>query len=205
MILPALALALAFQTPAQAPVQTPAPAPVPAASKAAPQTPAPAKAPAQTPAPTPAKAPVQAQAPDSEDTIPSSAHPLQTVSGRGVQIYACTKGVWVFQAPEATLVDIQTGSAVGTHSDGPTWTWQDGSSVKGEVVQKVPSSDADSIPWLLLRAKPAPQRGAMDSVVWVRRSDTRGGAAPATGCDATHEGSTTRVRYTATYTFYTEP
>lgn len=111
----------------------------------------------------------------------------------------------MFQAPEATLVDTQTGSPVGTHGAGPTWTWKDGSSVKGEVAQKVPSPDADSIPWLLLRAKPASQPGALASVVWVRRSDTRGGTAPTSGCDAGHEGTTTRVRYTATYTFYTEP
>ncbi len=178
-----------------------------AAPKAVPQ--APVKTPVQATAPAPAQPPAKAQAPaqevDSEDTIPSSAHPIQTVSGRGVQIYSCTKGSWIFQAPEATLVDLQTDSPVGTHSAGPTWTWKDGSSVKGEVVQKVPSSDADSIPWLLLRAKPAPQRGAMDSVVWVRRSDTRGGTAPTSGCDASHEGTTARVRYTATYTFYTEP
>jgi hypothetical protein len=37
---------------------------------------------------------------------------------------------------------------------------------------------------------------------FIRRSDTHGGIAPATGCDAKHLNTVSRVPYTATYTFY---
>jgi hypothetical protein len=37
---------------------------------------------------------------------------------------------------------------------------------------------------------------------FIRRSDTHGGAAPATGCDTKHLGAISRVPYTAVYSFY---
>jgi hypothetical protein len=42
----------------------------------------------------------------------------------------------------------------------------------------------------------------MTQVKFIRRSDTRGGIAPTTGCDAQHLNATSRVPYTAIYTFY---
>ena len=146
--------------------------------------------------------------PQTQDaTIPAGAPPLHTVQGRGVQIYSCEQqgGVvsWSFQAPKATLFDASTQEQVGTHGAGPVWTWKDGSSVRGKAVQKAPSPDAGSIPWLLLAAEPVPgSRGALSGVAWIRRSETQGGNAPATGCDRAHVGATVSVPYQATYTFY---
>ncbi len=95
-------------------------------------------------------------------------------------------------------------TAVGSHGAGPVWTWKDGSSILGTVMQKVPAPDAGSIPWLLLSAQPRSNApGVLASVRWVRRFDTQGGVAPQTGCDAGHERALTRVPYSATYTFYT--
>ena len=130
-----------------------------------------------------------------------------TVDGRGVQIYTCApqngSWQWVFQAPEAALLDPSTGAQLGTHSAGPTWTWNDGSATQGKVLQKLPSPSAANIPWLLLETHPTgTTTGVLSDVVFVRRSDTQAGSAPQTGCDAQHQGVTLRVPYKATYTFY---
>lgn len=142
-------------------------------------------------------------------TIPTNAHVEYTVIGRGVQIYKCTVAsatpgtlTWVFQEPEATLVDTLSKQTVGAHSAGPTWTWNDRSAVVGKQLQSIPSPDPASIPWLLLEAHSTGEPGALSNIKFVRRSDTQAGAAPATGCDAQHQDNIIRVPYEATYTFY---
>jgi hypothetical protein len=138
-------------------------------------------------------------------TPPPSQHPILTVTGKGVQIYTCRQSAagpqWVFQAPEATLIDA-SGNPIGTHGAGPIWKSKDGSAVKGELLQKSASPDATSIPWLLLKAVSPSGSGIMSRVEYIRRSDTQGGSSPATGCDAQHLSAVSRVPYTATYTFY---
>ena len=138
-------------------------------------------------------------------TPPPSQHSILTVTGKGVQIYNCRQSAagpqWVFQAPEATLLDA-SGKPIGTHGGGPIWKSNDGSTVKGELLQKSPSPEATSIPWLLLKAVNPSGSGIMTRVEYIRRSDTHGGASPATGCDAQHLNAVSRVPYTATYTFY---
>jgi len=138
---------------------------------------------------------------------PATATVVLAAEGRGVQIYRCTQQdasyTWVFQSPEATLFDPKTHQQLGTHGAGPTWTWQDGSAITGKVLQKLPSPDPNSIPWLLLSTTPSgTAAGALTPITLVRRSDTHGGNPPATGCDAQHANATLRVPYTATYTFY---
>jgi hypothetical protein len=136
---------------------------------------------------------------------PSSQHPILTATGKGVQIYACqqtpTDPQWVFQAPEAELTDA-SGNAIGTHGAGPIWKSKDGSSVKGELLQKAASPEPTAIPWLLLKAAGVSGTGVMTKVEFIRRSDTHGGIALTTGCDAQHLNATSRVPYTAIYTFY---
>ena len=138
-------------------------------------------------------------------TPPPSQHPILTVTGKGVQIYTCQQSAagtqWVLQAPEATLIDA-SGNPVGTHGAGPIWKANDGSTVKGELLQKAPSPDASSIPWLLLKGVSPSGSGIMTRVEYIRRSDTHGGASPTAGCDAQHLNTVSRVPYTATYTFY---
>ena len=136
---------------------------------------------------------------------PSSEHAVLSVQGRGAQIYSCqpvARGFqWVFRAPVARLFD-QSGVEVGTHADGPTWTMQDGSSIQGVLMTKQSAPDAANIPWLLLKAAKPQRTGILTTIELIRRSDTQGGVAPASGCDATHKGDLARVPYTATYTFY---
>jgi hypothetical protein len=136
---------------------------------------------------------------------PASQHPTLTTTGKGVQIYTCQQAnptpQWVFQAPEATLFG-PAGDPVGTHAAGPIWRSNDGSTVKGELLQKSPSPDPAAIPWLLLKASITTGSGIMTKVEFIRRSNTHGGIAPTAGCDAQHLNAIARVPYTATYTFY---
>ena len=146
------------------------------------------------------------QAPDAT-LPPASAHVLYVTEGRGVQVYACTvqngKFAWVFREPKADLFDTRTHQPVGTHTAGPTWTWNDGSEITGKLLKSVPSSDPANIPWLLLEAHSTGTAGALAPVAFVRRSDTQAGVPLTSPCDAEHFNQVASVPYMATYTFYT--
>ena len=129
---------------------------------------------------------------------------LLEVAADGVQIYTCeAKGSlfqWIFTAPEAKLFDKQ-GRQIGTHFAGPTWKIAEGA-VVGEVAARADAPAGGAIPWLLLRAKSHEGSGVLPTVAFIRRADTKGGAAPAAGCDSAHSGAQARVRYSAVYQFY---
>ena len=135
---------------------------------------------------------------------PAGAPLLLELEADGVQIYACEakdQGVaWVFKAPEANLFDRQ-GRQVGTHFAGPTWKLSD-SAVVGEVVGRADAPAGGAIPWLLLKAKSHEGSGVLSGAAFVRRADTKGGLAPAVGCDAAHKGEQARMRYDALYQFF---
>jgi hypothetical protein len=123
----------------------------------------------------------------------------------GVQIYTCeAKGSlfqWTFTAPEAILFDKQ-GRQIGTHFAGPTWKMADGSAIVGEVIGKADAPEKDAIQWLLLRTKAHEGQGILADAAFIRRMDTKGGVAPTTGCDAGHVSEQVRMRYSATYQFF---
>jgi hypothetical protein len=125
--------------------------------------------------------------------------------GKGAQIYACKAAngsyAWVFSAPDATLSDAH-GHAIGKHFAGPSWQAEDFSVVVGEPISVSPSPDAGAVTWIVLRAKSHTGQGLMASVQYIVRTLTKGGVAPATGCDASHAGTETRVPYSAVYLFF---
>lgn len=137
---------------------------------------------------------------------PATAHVRLVAEGRGTQVYACTVKdnafAWVFQEPQASLFDPKTHQPVGTHTAGPTWTWNDGSAITGKVLQTKPSPDPAAIPWLLLETHSSGSPGALADITYVRRSDTAAGSVPPSACDAEQNGTTAKVPYKATYTFY---
>jgi hypothetical protein len=140
------------------------------------------------------------------DTIKPAANQHLVLQGHatGDQIYVCKAAAsgfaWVFSAPEAKLVD-DSGKEVAKHFAGPTWQSGDGSLVKGKMVSQT-TPDPDSIPWLLLTAVGHSGDGIMSGVGAIQRVNTKGGKAPATGCDAQHQDEQRRVSYTADYYFY---
>lgn len=119
----------------------------------------------------------------------------------GDQVYSCDGSAWMLTGPDAKLVD-QAGKQVGSHYSGPTWEWFDGSRVIGRPSANA-TPDPDSIPWLLLTAADHQGSGAMSRISSIQRLFTKGGKAPANGCDAAHKGEKTRAHYTATYRFFT--
>ena len=118
------------------------------------------------------------------------------VPAKGVQIYECRAGTWLFVAPEAELFD-RTGKKIGSHYAGPHWESADGSKIVGAVKQRADAPDAGNIPWLLLGTKSVGSEGAFSKVTSIQRVATVGGIAPAAGCN--EAGARARVPYTADY------
>ena len=127
------------------------------------------------------------------------------VHAKGDQIYSCkadgAQAGWTLKAPEAQLFD-KDGRAFGKHFSGPSWEASDGSRVVGKAAANVASPDADAIPWLLVKVVSHAGEGVLTRVTSIQRINTKGGRAPASGCDAGHAGQEVRVPYSADYLFF---
>jgi hypothetical protein len=137
---------------------------------------------------------------------PAGAHVVLQAKGDGVQIYVCSSAPdgfkWTLKAPDAKLLDA-SGKIIGGHSAGPTWKLLDGSQVQGELIAAKPAPEANSVAWLLLRAKAGTATGSLVNVRFIRRTETHGGVATESDCQDSHDaGKTIQIPYTATYTFY---
>jgi hypothetical protein len=124
---------------------------------------------------------------------------------KGFQVYTCKNDGnaynWTLKGPDAELFD-KAGKKVGRHFAGPTWEWSDKSQVTAKMMTSAPSPDPDSVAWLLLVAVAHSGEGVLANVTNIQRLNTKGGKAPAGGCDAAHAGQETRTAYTADYFFY---
>jgi len=136
---------------------------------------------------------------------PAGEQLLLQVHAKGDQIYTCKEDVtayaWTLKAPDAQLFD-KDGKPFGKHFAGPSWETNDGSRVTGKAVANAPSPDADSIPWLLVTVVSHEGSGVLSRATTIQRLSTKGGKAPATGCDSAHTGQELRVPYSADYLFY---
>ena len=136
---------------------------------------------------------------------PAGEQLLLQVHAKGDQIYSCkadgAQFAWTLKAPDATLFD-KDGKPFGKHFAGPSWEATDGSRVTGKAVANAPSPDPDSIPWLLVNIVTHDGNGVLSRATSIQRLNTKGGKAPASGCDAAHAGQELRVPYTADYLFY---
>ena len=136
---------------------------------------------------------------------PANEQLLLQVHAKGDQVYTCKEDVtqftWTLKAPDAQLFD-KDGKPFGKHFAGPSWEANDDSRVTGKAVANAPSPDADSIPWLLVNVVSHEGTGVLSRAKSIQRLNTKGGKAPATGCDASHAGQEARVPYSADYLFY---
>ena len=155
-----------------------------------------------------AAAPARPSVPEAV-AAPASATLVMQLAAKGTQNYKCQAtpagaAEWKLVAPEADLSSQTGGEVVGKHGAGPSWTLNDGSGAKGDApnAKRAPSPEAGAVLWLLIPATSNGQPGGLQGVTLVQRIDTHGGAAPATGCDASSVGAETKVPYTATYVFY---
>jgi hypothetical protein len=127
------------------------------------------------------------------------------VHAKGDQVYICKNDAaqfaWALKAPDARLFD-KDGKIFGKHFAGPSWEANDGSRVTGKAVANAPSPDADSIPWLLVKVVSHEGSGVLLRATTIQRLNTKGGKAPASGCDAAHADQQLRVPYSADYLFY---
>jgi hypothetical protein len=125
--------------------------------------------------------------------------------GTGDQIYSCKSegGLfnWTLKAPDAQLSDSK-GQPFGKHFAGPTWQSNDGTRVTGKLAATVDSSDADSIPWLLIKVVSHTGNGILSRTTSIQRIHAQGGKAPSDGCDSDHVDQEVRVPYSADYLFY---
>lgn len=137
---------------------------------------------------------------------PANEKLLLQVHARGDQVYICKSDAgqftWTLKAPDAQLFD-KDGKSFGKHFAGPSWEASDGSRVTGKAVANTPSPDADSIPWLLVNIISHDGSGVLSKATTIQRLNTKGGKAPASGCDASRVGQEVRVSYSADYLFYT--
>lgn len=146
-------------------------------------------------------------APDPEPTPPPGTTLVREVQAGGAQVYACRAAAdgayqWTLTGPKAMLLN-DDGTDFGTHAAGPSWTAADGSSIRADGAHPVAVvKRPGAVPALLLKVISSNGSGALSGVQFVRRADTEGGVAPATGCDAAHAGATTAVHYSAVYTFF---
>jgi len=148
---------------------------------------------------------VAAQQVPPEIQPPAGEHLLFQVHAKGDQIYSC-KGdgaqfTWTLKAPDAQLFD-KDGRPFGKHFAGPSWEAKDGSRVTGKARPNPPSPDPDSIPWLLITIISHDGNGVLSPATSIQRLNTKGGKAPASGCDASHVGQEYRAAYEADYLFY---
>jgi hypothetical protein len=136
---------------------------------------------------------------------PAGEQELLRVHAQGDQIYTCAPSgaqfSWTLKAPDAQLYD-KDGKPFGRHFAGPSWKADDGSQVTGKAAANAPSPDANSIPWLLVKVVSRSGDGVMAQVTSIQRINTKGGKAPAGGCDTTHAGQDLRVPYSADYVFF---
>ncbi len=144
------------------------------------------------------------QVPKALQTPPNEQLVVQ-VHAKGQQIYSCkvdgAQAAWTLKAPDAPLFD-KDGKAFGKHFAGPSWEASDGSRVVGKAAANAPSPDADAIPWLLVKVVSHEGQGVLTPVTSIQRINTKGGKAPASGCDAGHAGQEVRVAYSADYLFF---
>jgi Protein of unknown function (DUF3455) len=136
---------------------------------------------------------------------PAGTQMLVQVHAKGDQIYTCKEGAtafaWELRAPDAQLSD-KDGKPFGKHFAGPSWQASDGSKVVGKAAANVPAPQADAIPWLLVKVVSHDGDGVLSRATIIQRIHTKGGKAPASGCDSSHAGQETRVGYEADYVFY---
>jgi hypothetical protein len=136
---------------------------------------------------------------------PANLQLLLQVHAKGDQVYTCKSDAaqftWTLKAPDAQLFD-KNGKPFGKHFAGPSWEANDGSRVTGKAVANSPSPDADSIPWLLVTILTREGSGVLSQVTTIQRLNTKGGKAPASGCDASRVDQKVRVPYSAEYRFY---
>jgi hypothetical protein len=138
----------------------------------------------------------------SQIEVPQGNSLAYRVYGLGVQEYSwdATSSSWVAGGILANLYsDSNYQGQVGTHHGGPTWISNSGGLVTGEQEFEC-SPNANSLPWLRLRADEVDGVGMFSDTTYIQRVNTSGGNAPVN--PGTYDGEPVSVAYAAEYLFY---
>ena len=134
----------------------------------------------------------------------------------GLEVLAPSEAFLLLFTPQATLFD-DDGRQLITHFSSPNpeegrlvrVSWQDSRDTSTVWAKAIASAtvDPNAIPWVKLEvvgARPGPTGGdALTGTTFLQRLNTRGGLAPATGCDVLSDvGHKAFIPYTADYFFY---
>ena len=138
--------------------------------------------------------------------LPSGNARVATYYAKGVQKYKAQLKAgggyeWVLVAPHADLYN-SNNQKVGFHGAGPVWTITSADSIFAQhfAPARTATTDANSIPWLLLMPKTGKTpTGIFADVNYIQRIATTGGKAPATPPQTATD--TKDVSYTAIYRF----
>ena len=142
--------------------------------------------------------------------LPAASSRVATYYAVGVQKYGARIKAgsnpisleWFLIAPDATLYDTNN-QKVGTHTAGPNWTLSPADIIFAQhfsPARTAPSTDIESIDWLLLMPKTGTTpTGIFADVDYIQRIATKGGKAPVTPPASLNE--TVDVKYQAVYRF----
>jgi hypothetical protein len=135
--------------------------------------------------------------------VPDGNVELLKVHAKGYQVYVSQPGsdgnlTWVLKGPLAELFD-EKSAVLGAHYAGPTWKLNDGSEVKGKMLEKSDASESGAIPWLLIEIVNNSGSGMLKSAKYIHRVATKGGQPPT---DPGAERSESKTEYSADYYFY---
>ncbi len=137
--------------------------------------------------------------------VPDGHVEILRVHARGYQVYVSQrdndgKMSWVLKGPLAELFDAK-GDVLGAHYAGPTWKLNDGSEVKGKMLEKANAPESEAIPWLLIEVVNNSGAGVLKSAKYIHRVATKAGQPPV---DVGAEKSESKSEYSADYYFYGE-
>jgi Protein of unknown function (DUF3455) len=127
---------------------------------------------------------------------------VATIRAEGTQVYECKADpsgrlAWQFREPIAML--FEDDKTVGRHFAGPSWAFDDGSTVQGKVTGRAPGASANDIPLLRLEVTSRQGSGQLSEVTTIQRLNTRGGVAQG-ACE--RAGVLHSAPYSADYLFY---
>jgi len=135
--------------------------------------------------------------------VPDGQIELLKVQARGYQIYVSQRDLdgklaWSLKGPLAELFD-NGGKVVGAHFSGPTWKLNDGSEVRGKMLEKADAPESGSIPWLLIEIANNAGTGVLQGAEYIHRVATKGGQPP---MEVGAERAESKSEYSADYYFY---
>jgi hypothetical protein len=122
--------------------------------------------------------------------VPTGERQVERLAAHGLQTYECrvtpgdaSSAAWVYVASSLELLDANDKPA-GRHTyPPPVWEAPDGSKFAGTQKARADAPEAGAAPWLLISTKSTGAEGRFAKITSLQRVNTKGGVAPASGCD----------------------